>query len=293
VDPGSLVGMGLGFCVQRWCGVYGSCGGAGLRVVPWGVLTTVVRGCACHTLPAPAAIPDSSRYVKTGGWDSIHVTEIKKEAKGWEVRLSSTIIVQLGVDGADTGDVSLSGTLSHQVPAPAARYLPASFLSGSRTTCRYARAHVRSGVCHHPAHVLRLWPWGTLSGLQTKQKVPESDKRSPDWLAILGSMIEDMESTMRNNVDQLYFAKVPHPQAHPYPHRVLHPYPHRVLHPYSPRGGPLSSPQPSLRPASAPLQPPEPEGGASVCGVDLRCKLGAVPARRPVYHILSCRRVRL
>ena len=53
----------------------------------------------------------------------------------------------------------------------------------------------------------RRWR-GAVCDSQTQQSVSEEGKREINFLAILGSMIEDMESTMRNNVDQVYFAKV-------------------------------------------------------------------------------------
>ncbi len=62
-----------------------------------------------------AGIPESSRYVKTGGWDSIHVTEASRKGGKWTFKLSTSIIINLGVEGVDTGVVNLSGTLSHQV----------------------------------------------------------------------------------------------------------------------------------------------------------------------------------
>jgi capping protein beta len=59
----------------------------------------------------------SSKYVKAGSWDSIHVVDARKReagGKAYTYRLTSTVMVSFGVENAKFGEADLSGSLIRQ-----------------------------------------------------------------------------------------------------------------------------------------------------------------------------------
>lgn len=60
---------------------------------------------------------EGDRYVKTGCWDSIHVVEaVENDSKtSATYKLTTTVMLHMGVDKAELGDTVLSGSLTRQV----------------------------------------------------------------------------------------------------------------------------------------------------------------------------------
>ena len=96
-----------------------------------------------------------------GGWDSIHVLEVNESAskRSAHYKLTSTVILDLGLQSAAVDSLELAGNLTRQTQQD----LP---LSGLRD------AEVESG------HVVNI-----------------------------GRMVEDMETRMRNLLQEVYFGK--------------------------------------------------------------------------------------
>eukprot|EP00598_Pedospumella_elongata_P015248 CAMPEP_0184991170 /NCGR_PEP_ID=MMETSP1098-20130426/35631_1 /TAXON_ID=89044 /ORGANISM="Spumella elongata, Strain CCAP 955/1" /LENGTH=276 /DNA_ID=CAMNT_0027516543 /DNA_START=100 /DNA_END=930 /DNA_ORIENTATION=+ len=59
---------------------------------------------------------EGDRYVKTGCWDSIHVVEaVENDSKtSATYKLTTTVMLHMGVDRAELGDTVLSGSLTRQ-----------------------------------------------------------------------------------------------------------------------------------------------------------------------------------
>jgi capping protein beta len=59
---------------------------------------------------------ENDRSVKEGIWDSIHVVEVKenKAAKKAEYKLTTTIMLHMGVEKPELGSTLLSGSLTRQ-----------------------------------------------------------------------------------------------------------------------------------------------------------------------------------
>ena len=60
---------------------------------------------------------EGDRYVKTGCWDSIHVVEALETAdrSSATYKLTTTVMLHMGVDRPELGDTLLSGSLTRQV----------------------------------------------------------------------------------------------------------------------------------------------------------------------------------
>lgn len=60
---------------------------------------------------------EGDRYVKTGCWDSIHVVEALETAdrSSATYKLTTTVMLYMGVDRPELGDTLLSGSLTRQV----------------------------------------------------------------------------------------------------------------------------------------------------------------------------------
>lgn len=60
---------------------------------------------------------DGDRYVKNGSWDSIHVIEAVENDKKTSAtyKLTTTVMLHMGVERAELGDTVLSGSLTRQV----------------------------------------------------------------------------------------------------------------------------------------------------------------------------------
>ena len=57
-----------------------------------------------------------NKFVKGGEWDSIHVVEVRNEsAAKAHYKLTTTVMLNMGVDNAQVGDTNLSGSLTRQV----------------------------------------------------------------------------------------------------------------------------------------------------------------------------------
>lgn len=92
-----------------------------------------------------------------GGWDSIHVLEVVERGPGSRVaryKLTSTVILELGVKGQKVGDVELSGNMTRQTEQ---------------------ELNVEGG---DDGHVINI-----------------------------GKLVEDMESSMRSLLQEVYFGK--------------------------------------------------------------------------------------
>jgi capping protein beta len=59
------------------------------------------------------AVPPSSK--QAGGWDSIHVFESQDRARRAHYKLTSTVILNLGTDTENLGNMDLSGNMVRQV----------------------------------------------------------------------------------------------------------------------------------------------------------------------------------
>lgn len=60
------------------------------------------------------AAPNQSRKIRDS-WDSIHVLEVTESSKSANYKLTSTVMLYMLTEKPDTGDVSLSGSLTRQV----------------------------------------------------------------------------------------------------------------------------------------------------------------------------------
>ena len=60
---------------------------------------------------------EGDRYVKSGCWDSIHVVEATENATRTSAtyKLTTTVMLHMGVDKPELGDTLLSGSLTRQV----------------------------------------------------------------------------------------------------------------------------------------------------------------------------------
>ena len=57
-----------------------------------------------------------NEFVKDGCWDSIHIVEAIEESPSKATyKLTTTVIVHMGVDREEVGSTTLSGTLTRQV----------------------------------------------------------------------------------------------------------------------------------------------------------------------------------
>ena len=66
-------------------------------------------------------IPDGGRFVKSGCWDSVHLTETKVEEKSYVYKLTTTVMLTMEVVRPDIGTVTLSGNLHRQSQSTAPR----------------------------------------------------------------------------------------------------------------------------------------------------------------------------
>jgi len=59
------------------------------------------------------------KYIKQGSWDSIHIVEVQETAgsKKATYKLTTTIMLDMGIDNSDLGNTNLSGSLTRQAEA--------------------------------------------------------------------------------------------------------------------------------------------------------------------------------
>lgn len=58
---------------------------------------------------------ESDRYVKQGGWDSIHIVEVTEtDSKSAQYKLTTSIMLTMSVEKAEVGSTNWSGTLTRQ-----------------------------------------------------------------------------------------------------------------------------------------------------------------------------------
>lgn len=58
---------------------------------------------------------EGNKFVQQGGWDSINVVEVHKEgASQATFKLTTTIILSMGVNKSEVGNTNLSGSLTRQ-----------------------------------------------------------------------------------------------------------------------------------------------------------------------------------
>jgi capping protein (actin filament) muscle Z-line, beta len=63
--------------------------------------------------PVPVAVSPNSKT--SGTWDSIHVFESQDRARRAHYKLTSTVILNLGTDAENLGNMDLSGNMVRQV----------------------------------------------------------------------------------------------------------------------------------------------------------------------------------
>lgn len=98
---------------------------------------------------------EGDRYVKKGCWDSIHVVEVteSEDKSSATYKLTTTVMLHMGVEKAEVGDTTLAGSLTRQ-------------------------SELSSAVTETKTHI-----------------------------ANIGRMIEDLETDMRSNLNELYILK--------------------------------------------------------------------------------------
>lgn len=94
------------------------------------------------------------RFVQVGTWDSINVVEVREESSTKaSYKLTTTVLLHMGVDKTEVGNTTLSGSLTRQT-------------------------ELTSAVNEVKTH-----------------------------MSTVGRMIEDQETDMRNNLNELYIQK--------------------------------------------------------------------------------------
>jgi hypothetical protein len=83
---------------------------------------------------------EGDRYVKTGCWDSIHVIEaVENDSRtSATYKLTTTVMLHMGVDRPELGDTVLSGSLTRQVRADVIRVGGSAYMrpgSSRRIAC--------------------------------------------------------------------------------------------------------------------------------------------------------------
>jgi hypothetical protein len=83
---------------------------------------------------------EGDRYVKTGCWDSIHVIEaVENDSRtSATYKLTTTVMLHMGVDRPELGDTVLSGSLTRQVRADVIRVCDSAYMrpgSSRRSAC--------------------------------------------------------------------------------------------------------------------------------------------------------------
>ena len=190
-------------------------------------------------------IPEGGRFVKSGCWDSIHVTEAKPQAdKSCVYKLTTTVMLSMVVDRPELGQVNLSGNLTRQVGSCRLSFwlsfgLATSGVKGlgptvvcydnlvrgvvlglhkiptlrealPLATCR-SRSPLVLTCCH--VFLLLAFPYAvvfmvvTISVRRQTQQIVASVKPE-DHIANLGTMIENMDTDLRSAMDSLYISKV-------------------------------------------------------------------------------------
>lgn len=60
-------------------------------------------------------VGDDDKYVNKGSWDSIHVVEVQEQAGGKATyKLTTTVLLDMGIENADLGNTNLAGSLTRQ-----------------------------------------------------------------------------------------------------------------------------------------------------------------------------------
>jgi len=57
------------------------------------------------------------KYIKEGSWDSIHIVEVQEQtgaSKKATYKLTTTVMLDMGIDNTDLGNTNLSGSLTRQ-----------------------------------------------------------------------------------------------------------------------------------------------------------------------------------
>ncbi|PON48965.1 F-actin-capping protein subunit beta [Parasponia andersonii] len=128
-------------------------------------------------------------YLQEGAWDAIHVIEVGPEEEGTaHYRLTSTVMLSLTTNNDASGMFSLSGSIRRE-------------------------GHRNNNITslHVPTRVFRMTlPWSSSHAkfLLTLAQVMNMDLSIQEGhLCNMGRMIEEMESKLRNSLDQVYFGK--------------------------------------------------------------------------------------
>jgi len=59
---------------------------------------------------------ENLRGLSKGWWDSIHVFEVTEQKKGtFDYKLTTTVMISMGMNNGDVGEVDLSGSMTQQV----------------------------------------------------------------------------------------------------------------------------------------------------------------------------------
>lgn len=99
------------------------------------------------THPA-TALPPSGPNEPSGSWDSIHVFEANERGRMAHYKLTSTIMLQLKIQGETSGEVDLSGSMTRQVSF--LRFLPLKYFTHAYCSKK------RIDLCPNPRPILRI-----------------------------------------------------------------------------------------------------------------------------------------
>lgn len=62
-------------------------------------------------------VSSGDKYIKAGSWDSIHIVEVQEKAgspKKATYKLTTTVMLDMGIDNAELGNTNLAGALTRQ-----------------------------------------------------------------------------------------------------------------------------------------------------------------------------------
>ena len=59
-------------------------------------------------------VSDGDKFVNKGSWDSIHIVEVQEQGSKATYKLTTTVMLDMGIDNADVGNTNLAGSLTRQ-----------------------------------------------------------------------------------------------------------------------------------------------------------------------------------
>jgi len=124
---------------------------------------------------------EEGRYVKDGSWDSIHIVEVTEHSSTKaSYKLTTTIILNMGVDRTSVGETVIAGSLTRQVICP-------------QSSSYFLLTYIYISLFYF--------------SFQSSSANATVNNDSHSHLANMGRMIEDMENDMRSNFNELYLMK--------------------------------------------------------------------------------------